>query len=166
MIISCYSITFVDEPFDVHEHVWKRSDLLAVFEQLCQIIGDALRVDRVHFRHFHGNFCRVTKMRKGGWIPATVVSINCDGSASPDDWLGVSFDEDNIKRDSETFFAIYLYGGGGGDNDDDDDDDDWTTSVTHNALLTRWLVLRLCAFRFRRYTVLSINTRRTSRFIV
>lgn len=39
----------------MHEHIRKRRDLLAVFEQLRQIIGDALRVDRVHFRHFHGN---------------------------------------------------------------------------------------------------------------
>lgn len=49
-------ITFVDKPLNVHEHVWKRGDLFAVFEQLRQIVGDALRVDRVHFRHFHGNF--------------------------------------------------------------------------------------------------------------
>jgi len=49
-------ITFVDKPFDMHEHIWKRCDLFAVFEQLRQIVGNALRVDRVHFRHFHGNF--------------------------------------------------------------------------------------------------------------
>lgn len=39
----------------MHEHVRKRRDLLAIFEQLRQIISDALRVDRVHIRHFHGN---------------------------------------------------------------------------------------------------------------
>lgn len=55
-IIVILVITFVDKPFDVHEHIWKRGDLFAVFEQLRQIVGNALRVDRVHFRHFHGNF--------------------------------------------------------------------------------------------------------------
>lgn len=39
----------------MHEHIWERRDLFAVLEQLRQIVGDALRVDRVHFRHFHGN---------------------------------------------------------------------------------------------------------------
>lgn len=52
--INVQLITFVDEPLDVHEHVRERGDLLAVFEQLRQIVGDTLRVDRVHFRHFHG----------------------------------------------------------------------------------------------------------------
>lgn len=54
--------TFIDESLDVHEHVRKRCDLFAVFEQLRQVVGDALRVHRIDFRHFHvdNSFCRVT----------------------------------------------------------------------------------------------------------
>lgn len=55
--------TFVDEPLDVHEHVRERRDLLAVLEQLRQVVGDALRVDRVHFCHFHRETVRRRRRR-------------------------------------------------------------------------------------------------------
>jgi len=57
----------------VHEHVGKRRDLLAVLEQLRQIVGDALRVDRVHFRHFHGNSVR--RQRRASALGRRTVAV-------------------------------------------------------------------------------------------
>lgn len=75
----------------MHEHVGKRRDLLAVLEQLRQIVGNALRVDHVHFRHFHGNPVRRrrrasmlghrTVARSAGNLRSSAATVEFDGVA-------------------------------------------------------------------------------------
>lgn len=95
----------------MHEHVRKRRDLLAVFEQLRQIIGDALRVDRVHFCHFHGNLVGRQRRRVREYDSHRWRSVGgCDPLDAPDgiEFGGVySFDMSIVvRRYLKTFFAF------------------------------------------------------------